>query len=373
MKKYFILLVFSVFIQAKSEINLTHITNSKTDSLSLNEKKLTGQYYPYWQMSEDLVNQLPIKIKMKPVITDLHSVGDEKKSTFYISMSNEIHFSRDIYNLETPSGLLDLKFEDFFSIIDVGIEEKHNEIEIYYLDPSEPNFDKNFPLVITHHFSGIFPFKWNLRAYPFDTQELVIEYSSQMDTSFVQLEYFEDDTTNSIHLNEFLYLQDGYTVEEEDVIDIIADFEIPDLQNFSDGKRNSVQQEHLVLLFLTRNGSFLYFKLFFGGILSLLISLLAFFVARGEFESKITLCLGSVFGAIGNKYFVESSMPDVQVLTKADLINNVIILLVIINIFIIVAQNSKSLNLGLLEKNRNAVMLIVSMFVISNILIIYAF
>ena len=211
------------------------------------------------------------------------------------------------------------------------------------MDSVEAQYDEAFPYKESHSFSGIVPFKWNLRDYPFDVQKLVIKYQTQVDTSFAQLEFHED----YAHVNELNLLADGYSVTSEDVEEEIIPYEKLDLQHYADSTRSTMMQTHKITINLNRNGSFLYFKLFFGSILAFIISLLAFFIPIQQFEARITLCIGSVFGAIGNKYFVESSMPEVQVLTKADIINNIMILLVIINIFIIVAQSSKKLNLGI--------------------------
>ena len=125
------------------------------------------------------------------------------------------------------------------------------------------------------------------------------------------------------------------------------------------------------MLNLTRSGSFLYFKLFFGAILSLLISSLVFFIDPKEFESRITLCIGSVFGAIGNKYFVESALPEIQVLTKADIVNNIMIILVIINIFLVIGQHNSKIKLGFLQSNLNAAIFSLLLFIVLNLISIF--
>ena len=114
----------------------------------------------------------------------------------------------------------------------------------------------------------------------------------------------------------------------------------------------------------------MYFKLFFGGFLSFLISFLVYFIDSKFFETRITLSLGGIFGAVGNKYFVENSMPSIQVLTKADLINNLVIIFIIINIFMIIAQHKKKINLWKFEDNKFSSIFILSLFVFLNFLII---
>ena len=65
-----------------------------------------------------------------------------------------------------------------------------------------------------------------------------------------------------------------------------------------------------------------------------------FLIPHKEFESKVTLAVGAIFGAIGNRYFVDSTMQNVQVLTKADAISNLILILIVFNILVMILQTS---------------------------------
>ena len=140
----------------------------------------------------------------------------------------------------------------------------------------------------------------------------------------------------------FDFLIDGFSITSGNV-EIQQDYKA--IENYTDSTRQGVFQTVDTTLDLNREGSFLYFKLFFGAILSFVISFLVFFIDPKEFESRITLCIGGVFGAIGNKYFVESSMPEIQVLTKADTVNNIMIILVILNIFLTIGQHNSKIKL----------------------------
>ena len=124
------------------------------------------------------------------------------------------------------------------------------------------------------------------------------------------------------------------------------------------------------LILVDRDGAFLYFKLFFGGFLSFLISYLVYFIKPEFFETRITLSLGGIFGGVGNKYFVENSMPSIQVLTKADLINNLVIIFIIINIFIVIGQHMKDINLGKFEQNKFSSIFVLLLFILINYIIV---
>ena len=95
-----------------------------------------------------------------------------------------------------------------------------------------------------------------------------------------------------------------------------------------------------------------------------------FFIPAKEFGSRISLAVGGIFGAIGNRYFVDSSLPVVQVLTKADIINNLILFLLILNILIVIFQKNKRYNIKFLGKNKNAMIFTGILFLVLNFLII---
>jgi hypothetical protein len=91
-----------------------------------------------------------------------------------------------------------------------------------------------------------------------------------------------------------------------------------------------------------------------GGILSYIISCMIFLIPFKEFESKVTLGVGAIFGAIGNRYFVDSIMPNVQVFTKADAVSNLILIMVVFNLLVMILQNSDKQFLPYLQKTNYA-------------------
>ena len=99
--------------------------------------------------------------------------------------------------------------------------------------------------------------------------------------------------------------------------------------------RNVVNSVASYKIIISRSGGWLFVKLFLGSFLAFLISWIVFLIPNKEFDSRISLTVGGIFGAIGNRYFVDSTIPAVQVLTKADMINNMILALLILNVFIV--------------------------------------
>jgi len=102
-----------------------------------------------------------------------------------------------------------------------------------------------------------------------------------------------------------------------------------------------------------------------------IISWLAFFIPPKDFEPRISLNIGAIFGAIGNRYFVDSAMSSIQVVTKADLMSNMCVLLLIFNIVIIIVQRNDDVTWPYFEKSTNALIFSASLFIILTFLIIF--
>ena len=111
--------------------------------------------------------------------------------------------------------------------------------------------------------------------------------------------------------------------------------------------------------------------LFFGTFLSFIISYLVFFIDKKYFETRITLSIGGIFGAVGNRYFVESIMPEVQILTKGDLINNLIIFLIVMNILMVILQNNAKIKNKYILNNKYPAIFCFITFVLLNLIIIF--
>jgi hypothetical protein len=335
---------------------------SQDDSLSYEEKKRSGDYYPYIKLTEFDSLEWPSEYNISLIINDLRDVSikqDYFSTIFYsteYTSQDTIYFSQaggeisinpsEEYLLEYPEG--DMLYSEFV----LNRLDKVNNDSVY---------------VYSRYFEGELPHKWNLKDFPFDIQELKIQFRSRYDTSVTRVFASDDYEKTKIIQEDIVFLRDGYSIKE-----IVSEnqFVTGPEDRFADSYRQGVYDKLIFKIVLERNSSYLYFKLFFGAFLSYIISLLVFFIDKKLFETRITLSLGGIFGAVGNKYFVENSLPELLVLTKADLINNFIIVFIIVNIFLVIGQATKNINLGLFEKNKSALILSIVAFIITNIIII---
>lgn len=181
-----------------------------------------------------------------------------------------------------------------------------------------------------------FDHSWNLGNYPFDTQKLLFEFQSTVDTSLVKIQPSSKykSTFEPIMRN----LTEGYLITD---VTYRSDYKTSMstvLQMTPTLKRPEVTQNFIVELNIKRKGNVLFFKIFTGGILSYFISCMVFLIPLRELESRINLAVGGIFGAIGSSAFVYEVLPVVNVFTKADAINNLIIGMVVFNILILLLQ-----------------------------------
>lgn len=321
----------------------------------------SGEYYPYIKLIDKDTLVFPLTFELELAISSLRDLN-LKSDYFYSETSHAVYSKYDSIYISQGKDTINLLPNYYYRLL-------YPESDQHFM--GSPDFYKindSTYQEVTRLVENVYPHKWNLRNYPFDTQKLRIVFRTVEDTSFVRLK--ESSVYKSKMYGDFPDLMDGFKIKGIKATNNF--FKSPTIIEISENEeRESIFEELIFNIEIDREGSFLYFKLFFGAFLSFIISFLVFFIDKKMFETRITLSLGGIFGAVGNKYFVESSMPEIQVLTKADLINNLVILLIILNIFIVIAQHSKVFKIGFLSKNLYASYFMALLFIITNLLIVF--
>ena len=207
---------------------------------------------------------------------------------------------------------------------------------------------------------------WDLRNYPFDIQRIKVVFKSNLDTTLLKFkmsEKFYAEFNRNMR-----GLRSGFQI---DTIEFRNGYENGwELIQLSPGiERKIVHPLGIFEIVISRRGSWLFLKLFLGAFLSCCLSWIAFIVKRSAFSAQIEISIGAIFGAIGNKYFVEATTPLSQVLTKADLINNLAILIVLLNTFLLVLLNRNKLKVPFLNNLNNLMFLSMAFTVGCTILI----
>lgn len=347
---------------------LCYYSYGQSDSLTYDEWKkvntLSNLFYGdgIEKMNKEESLILPVKLYPEFILEDLYDV-DIKSPSFYSRLTLNVNVNQDtIYRtIEGDSLAFDARDLYYFTYP----EDDKTYISEFWRKKLNDTLNQWYI-----YFEGPLPHKWNLRNYPFDRQQLKFVFSTNQDTSLVKVVQPNLLQLDTLSAN-FQNLKDGYELGSIIVEKVFYSDGTSTIKNYEGGERLSVFERFVYNIELNRNGSYLYFKLFFGAFLSFLISYLVFFINPSKFDTRITLSLGGIFGGVGNKYFVENTMPSVQVLTKADLINNLIIFLIILNIFIVIAQSTDKIKLRWIENNTNAAILSLLLVTILNLAVIY--
>ena len=340
-------------------------SQNDNDTLSYRDKLRSGEFQFPFSLNENDDIELPIEFQIELNISEVRDL-DIKSTNFYTVFN--YYVSTNLDSLEVTAKGDSLRFipSKYLRLI-------YPESDQTYV--SDIFFDDKFkyPKIIdsvsqwSTYNEVELPHKWNLRDYPFDNQILKIIFRSTEDTSVVRLNESKQ-FPPKINPKRFKYLLDGFNIRS--MITTKEYVESSVVSEYVEGQRSAIYENLIFNINVDRKGSYLFFKLFFGGFLSFLISYLVFFINPKYFETRITLSLGGIFGGVGNKYFVENSMPSLQVLTKADLINNLVIIFIILNIFIIIAQHTPKISIWKFKSNKFSSIFILALFVFFNFLII---
>ena len=320
-------------------------------------------FYPYIDLNRDLDSiSFPIKIKTKIDLEEIMGL-DTRNNQFFMSLN--YYF----YTQQAPLFLNHKK--DTINFVDFE-QNEYIKADIINSDRTEKNSRTYFgyDFITDNHMyynslKSDFFHNWDLSDYPFDTQKLQFEIKAEIDTSIVR---FNESKFYKSSYNKVNGLIKGFNIDK---IDFEEKFEVqPEVNTFYPGIiRETVYPIASFNIEVSRSGGWLFVKLFLGSYLAFLISWIVFLIPTKEFGSRISLTVGGIFGAIGNRYFVDSSLPVVQVLTKADIINNLILLLLIFNILIVIYQKNKKNSLRFIN-NKTAMLYSGILFVVLNLIII---
>jgi len=349
------------FESALEDYSTAKKTITKTYS---NEYYIATNFYPYLELNRNLDSiELPITINTRIEVNDILGL-DTTNDQFFMAVNYNAYSKLEPkfinYKKDTLT-LFDLEKRISPSYVS---SDRLYEQELKYQGYDDINITDE--VIYSGYIETDFFHNWNLKEYPFDTQRLQFKIGANIDTSIVRLNqssFFKSTFTNVKGLKE------GYQI---DAIEFEEEFnQQTNEETFFPGViRKAVYPVANYSILISRSGGWLFVKLFLGSFLAFIISWIVFLIPNKEFDSRISLTVGGIFGAIGNRYFVDSTIPAVQVLTKADMINNMILALLILNVLIVIVQKNNKINFGLLEQNKFAMIFTGVAFVVLNTLII---
>lgn len=316
----------------------------------------TGDYFPYVVLTEEDSLIYPITYEIELYVNDLYDL-DITNNYFTAEIVAGVYSDYDSIYQTVNGDVFPLYPYDFISLETKDALSDYVDSWYYWGYDDDIKY-QNFAYEL--NYKNVFNHKWNLREYPFDEQFLKIKFITSRDTSLVRIKESESfpPSFNGLMDN----FKDGYKI-----LDITSEttyFETPYEAEFSPGEiRKEIGTKVTFNILIDRSGSYLFTKLFGGSFFAFIISWLTFFIPRKEFDSRIALNIGAIFGAIGNRYFVDASLASIQVMTKSDVINYICIILLILNITLIIIQRNNKITWHYLEKSYNALVFSAAVFI----------
>lgn len=183
---------------------------------------------------------------------------------------------------------------------------------------------------------------WRISNFPFDEQKLRVGIeNSQYDAGSL---VFVPDTAGE-HFDKRFTLR-GWNI---DSCIISAGKKVYETAfGLTSVMQKSEYSTFRVRLSLTRNASGIFWKMFLGMYLAFLISFICFYIHADGMDSRFGLSVGSLFAVVGNKYIIDSSLPESTSFTLVDTLHGITLFFILA----IIAANSYSLHL--IKKERVA-------------------
>jgi hypothetical protein len=153
---------------------------------------------------------------------------------------------------------------------------------------------------------------WRINNFPFDRQRLRFAIENSMFDSRELI--FSIDTVGDHYGKYFLmaWEKDSFNIKSE-----IREYETA-FGDESLEKPHSEYSSYRATIVVHRESWELFFKIFLGMYISFLISCLCFRIHPDHMDSRLTLSVGSLFAVIGNKYIVDSTLPESNSFTLVD-------------------------------------------------------
>ncbi len=175
---------------------------------------------------------------------------------------------------------------------------------------------------------------WKIGNFPFDRQNLRLTIeNSQYDVKSL---VFEADTVGN-HFDPRFVLN-AWTIDSVIITTGVKIYET----GFGDESLAKPRSEYGVYrmrLGISRNASGLFWKMFLGMYIAFLIAYICFYIHSDGMDSRFGLSVGSLFAVIGNKYIIDSALPESTSFTLVDTLHG----LTLFFIFSVIAATTYSL------------------------------
>jgi hypothetical protein len=185
---------------------------------------------------------------------------------------------------------------------------------------------------------------WAIDNFPFDSQKLRLSIeNSQFDSKSL---VFSADTLGK-HFDPRFTLR-GWNIDSIDVTTGVKAYETA-FGDESFAKPHTEYSNFKVKMIINRDAMGLFWKMFLGMYVAFLIAYMCFYIHTDSIDSRFGLSVGALFAVIGNKYIIDSALPESTTFTLVDTLHG-ITLIFILSIIISTSYTLKLIKLDKIEK-----------------------
>jgi hypothetical protein len=238
-----------------------------------------------------------------------------------------------LYDLDFPGNKFNADFYVWYNFKDSSLHpaetfELVNSTEFTKVGESREKYDS--VIYSTFRCNSVVKKQWNVTDFPFDRHRVELEIEDIND-DISSLVFVPDSSGSKIDKDVKL---EGWKIKDFTLKIINHTYET----NYGDpslpSNEYSTYSRVVVSFTLQREGGGLFFKLFVGLFISVLISLLTFFIHPTDLDPRFGLPVGAIFAAIASEYVISSTLPENQRLTLVDILHDVSFIYIFICILI---------------------------------------
>ena len=256
----------------------------------------------------------PDTVKVGMYITSIHDIDFKQKEytiTFWLWLKYKNRDFDFLNNLEIPQAK---SVEKSFSTIDTSGNKVYMMMKL----------------------QCVMKDSWRIGNFPFDHQTLRLSIeNSQFDSSAL---VFIPDTVGQYFDKRFTLR--GWTIDSCLISNSIKTYET----GFGDESLAKPQVKYSTYrarLVITRDATGLFWKMFLGMYVAFLIAYICFYIHSDGMDSRFGLSVGALFAVVGNKYIIDSSLPESSSFTLVDTLHGITLFF----IMVVIAANAYALKL----------------------------
>jgi hypothetical protein len=267
--------------------------------------------FPLKNVQSMKIKLLPIGILIANLLCHYNSFAEgEKKDTvftgIYVTSVHGIDFKQKEYTIDFWLWLK-YKNKDFDFVQNLEIPQAKS------ISKSFSTVDTSNGVYLLMKLQCVMKDSWKIGNFPFDRQKLRLSIeNSQYDSRSL---IFAPDTLGQHYDKRFML--SGWSIDSFNITMGNRIYET----GFGDAslaKPHTEYSNFKVAIVLNRDAMGLFWKIFLGMYVAFLIAYICFYIHADGIDSRFGLSVGSLFAVIGNKYIIDSSLPESTSFTLVD-------------------------------------------------------